>query len=73
MNDDASTQSTRTPSSAPGKWNVSPDGRFCVFIEWLRQDPEKWCRFILKVNDDYYAVGSLSVPTARVFTLSIRK
>ena len=61
------------PTTAPGKWHISDDGRYCVFIEWRGVPTEEWCRFILQTTDGYYAVRSDSVGTERVYKLEINK
>lgn len=41
-------------ASAPGKWNVTDDGKYCIAIEWGRVS-ENWCAFILKTaSNEYY-------------------
>ena len=59
--------------TARGKWRISDDGRYCVFIEWRGIPNEEWCRYILQTNDGYYGVNSDSVATARVFKMDIKK
>jgi hypothetical protein len=44
----------RTGTTAAGKWHVSPDGRYCVTIEWKRVATEDWCRYVFKTSDGYY-------------------
>lgn len=60
-------------TTAPGTWQISDDGRYCVLIEWKGVPTEEWCRFILQTTDGYYAVRSDSVGTERVFKLEIKK
>ncbi|MBI4995706.1 MAG: DUF995 domain-containing protein [Rhodocyclales bacterium] len=44
----------RTGVTAPGKWHISPDGRYCVTIEWKKIPTEDWCRYVFKTSDGYY-------------------
>jgi len=67
------TGSVGRPSTAPGKWHISDDGRYCVLIEWKGVPTEEWCRYILQTTDGFYAVRSDSVGTERVFKLEIKK
>ncbi|RZL89204.1 MAG: hypothetical protein EOP82_20480 [Variovorax sp.] len=60
-------------TTAPGKWHISDDGRYCVLIEWKGVPTEEWCRYILQTTDGYYAVRSDSVGTERVYKLEIKK
>ena len=61
------------PTTAPGKWHSSDDGRYCVLIEWKGVPTEEWCRFILQTSDGYYSVRSDTVGTERVHKLEIKK
>ncbi|WP_077001458.1 DUF995 domain-containing protein [Variovorax sp. KK3] len=61
------------PTTSPGKWHISDDGRYCVLIEWRGVPTEEWCRFILETTDGYYTVRSDSVGTERVFKIDIKK
>ncbi|MDM0039653.1 DUF995 domain-containing protein [Variovorax sp. J22G21] len=61
------------PSTAPGKWHISDDGRYCVLIDWKGVPTEEWCRFILQTTDGYYGVRSDTVGTERVYKLEIKK
>ena len=60
-------------ATARGKWNISDDGRYCVFIEWRGIPNEEWCRFILQTTDGYYAVRSDLAGTERVYKMEIKK
>ena len=46
-------------ATAQGTWHVTDTGRWCVKIPWPRAQDD-WCRFIFKLGDKYYGVGSLS-------------
>lgn len=59
-------------STAPGKWHISEDGRYCVLIEWKRVDTEEWCRFIYQTSLGYYATKSDKTGTERVYKLDIK-
>jgi Protein of unknown function (DUF995) len=61
------------PSTAPGKWHISDDGRYCVLIEWKGVPTEEWCRFVLTTSDGYYMVRSDGVGTERVHKFEIKK
>ena len=43
--------------SAPGTWIVDEKGKYCIQIDWKREE-EKWCSSILKAGDSYY-LGSV--------------
>lgn len=58
-------------STAPGKWHLSGDGRYCVLIDWKRVEAEEWCRFVIKTTDGYYAAKSDKVGTEKVYKLDI--
>ena len=60
-------------TTAPGKWQISDDGRYCVLIEWKTYGAEEWCRYIVKAGSDYYATRSDKTPTERVYRLEISK
>lgn len=63
--------SSGVAGSAPGKWHISDDGRYCILVEW-KGAPEEWCRVILKAGSGYYAAAS-DKKTARVLKLEISK
>lgn len=46
-------------ASAEGTWQVTDNGRWCVKIPWPRA-PDDWCRYMFKLGDKYYGVGTLS-------------
>ena len=58
-------------STAPGKWHLSDDGRYCVLIDWKRVETEEWCRFVIKTTDGYYAAKSDKMGTEKVYKLDI--
>ena len=64
---------SRGPSTAPGKWHISDDGRYCVLIEWKSVPPEEWCRFIVKAGGVYYGTRSDKIASERVYKLEISK
>lgn len=45
-------------SSAPGTWRVSDEGRYCIQIDWKRDD-EKWCSSIVKGPDGSFYLGKV--------------
>ncbi len=60
-------------TTAPGTWQISEDGRYCVLIEWKTYGAEEWCRFIVKAGSDYYATKSDKTLTEKVYRLEISK
>jgi len=48
-----------TYASGEGTWRVTDEGRLCVTIAWPRS-PDDWCRYMFKLDDRYYGVGTLS-------------
>ena len=59
-------------SSAPGTWNVTEDGRYCIRIEWGKTTDD-WCRFVLRTSDNYYLVKALKPGTEKVYPVRISK
>jgi hypothetical protein len=41
-------------SSSPGTWHISPEGKYCVTIEWKKVPTEDWCRYVFQTDDGYY-------------------
>jgi hypothetical protein len=60
-------------NTAPGKWHISDDGRYCVLIEWKSVDTEEWCRYLIQTTDGYYAAKSDKTSTEKVYKLEINK
>jgi hypothetical protein len=60
-------------TTAPGKWHISEDGRYCVLIEWKTIETEEWCRYIVRAGDAYYATKSDKTGTEKVYKLEIAK
>jgi hypothetical protein len=58
-------------STTPGKWHVSPDGRYCVTIEWRKVPTEDWCRYVFKTSEGHFISVSDKDRAAKVFRLSI--
>ena len=48
-----------TYASGEGTWRVTDDGKWCVTIQWPRS-PDNWCRYMFRLDDKYYGVGTLS-------------
>ncbi|HTS20454.1 MAG TPA: DUF995 domain-containing protein [Casimicrobiaceae bacterium] len=46
-------------ASAQGTWRVTDEGRLCVKIPWPSAQDD-WCRYIFKLGDRYYGVGSFA-------------
>lgn len=63
----------RAGGSAPGKWHISDDGRYCVMIEWKAMPTEEWCRFVIQTSDGYYMAKSTTVGTEIAHKYEIRK
>ncbi len=59
--------------TAPGKWHISDDGRYCILIEWKGVPTEEWCRYVIQTGDGYYTTKSATVGTERVFKFEIKK
>lgn len=53
-----STGGKNVSGTGNGTWKVTPEGRYCVAIQWNRIS-EDWCRLMFKVADKYYGVGKL--------------
>ncbi len=47
-----------------GKWSINESGKFCIEIDWKRED-EKWCASIVKAADGGYYLGSVD-PTRKI-------
>jgi hypothetical protein len=58
-------------STAPGKWHISPDGRYCVTIEWKRVPTEDWCRYVFQTADGYYTSKSDKNRGEKVYRVEI--
>jgi hypothetical protein len=58
--------------TARGTWSVSPDGRYCIRVEWSRSTDD-WCRFVLRTTDGYYLVKALKPGTETVYPVRISK
>ncbi|MEO6320839.1 MAG: hypothetical protein ABIR56_09165 [Polaromonas sp.] len=58
-------------STAPGKWHLSDDGRYCIVIEWKTVETEEWCRLVIKTADGYYTAKSDKTGAEKVYKLDI--
>ena len=58
---------TNKSATAPGKWHISDDGRYCVLIEWRNGTSEDWCRYVMKTADGYYLSRSTKSATEKVY------
>ena len=47
-----------TPRSGQGRWSIDDKGKYCIEIDWKRDD-EKWCAFIVKAADSSYYLNSV--------------
>jgi hypothetical protein len=63
----------RSGGSAPGKWHLSDDGRYCVMIEWQGTPTEEWCRFVIQTSDGYYMAKSTTMGTEIAHKIEIKK
>lgn len=62
------------PSTAPGKWHIADDGRYCVLIEWRTAPTEEWCRYFFVTPDGtYYATKSDATPTEKLYKFQVSK
>jgi len=57
--------------TAPGTWHISPEGRYCVTIEWKGIPTEKWCRFVFETSTGYYTSKTDHNGTEKVYHLII--
>jgi hypothetical protein len=57
----------RTGIARPGTWHISPDGRYCVTVEWKTIDTEDWCRYMFKTSEGYFAAKSDKTRTEKVY------
>jgi len=57
--------------TAPGTWHVSPDGRYCVTVEWKTIPTEDWCRYVFKTTDGYFSSITDKDRSAKVYRLVI--
>ena len=60
-------------STAPGKWHVSDEGKYCVVIEWKHTPAEDWCRYIIQSDGKYFAARSDKNLSDKIFRLDIVK
>jgi hypothetical protein len=49
---------TGSSYTGQGKWLINDDGKFCIEIDWKRDD-EKWCATIVKGEDGIYYLGKV--------------
>ena len=59
-------------TTAQGTWHIGDNGTYCVTIEW-KTVSENWCRYIFKVGEKYYGVGSIANGTAKAFSFEFSK
>jgi hypothetical protein len=67
----SSSITNRGGATAPGKRNVTPDGRYCLHIEWKRIPNEDSCRVVFKTPEGYFGAKSVTGPTEKVYRLWI--
>jgi hypothetical protein len=61
----------RSGVTAPGKWHIAPDGRYCVTIEWKRVATEDWCRYVFKTSEGYFVTKTESNRAEKVYRIDI--
>jgi hypothetical protein len=57
--------------TAPGKWHISPDARYCITVEWKRSPTEDWCRYIFKTSGGYFMTKTESNRAEKVYRIDI--
>jgi hypothetical protein len=45
-------------TSSPGTWSINDEGKYCVRIDWKREE-EKWCAYIVRAADGGYYLNSV--------------
>ena len=45
-------------SASPGTWSINDEGKYCVRIDWRREE-EKWCAYIVRAADGGYYLNSV--------------
>ena len=45
-------------ASSPGTWSINDQGKYCVRIDWKREE-EKWCAYIVRAADGGYYLNSV--------------
>jgi hypothetical protein len=60
------------PATGRGKWHITDDGRYCIFIQW-RTNSEEWCRFVLNASGTFYTAKSLKPGTEKIYKLDFKK
>ena len=45
-------------SPSPGTWSINDEGKYCVQIDWRREE-EKWCAYIVRAADGGYYLNSV--------------
>ncbi len=64
---------TNKVATAPGKWHITDDGRYCILVEWRNGTSEDWCRFVMKATDGYYLARSTKGATEKVYRFEFSK
>ncbi len=65
------TSAMAVPSTSPGRWHISPEGRYCVTIEWKKIATEDWCRYVFETSEGYYSSKSDQNRSEKVYRLEI--
>ena len=45
-------------AASPGTWSINDEGKYCVRIDWKREE-EKWCAYIVRAADGGYYLNSV--------------
>lgn len=61
------------PNLSPGTWHISPEGKYCVTIEWKKVPTEDWCRYVFKTDDGYYFSRSDQNRAEKVFRYEVSR
>jgi hypothetical protein len=61
----------RSGVTATGTWHISPEGRYCVTVNWKRIDPEEWCRYVFKTSGGYFLTRTDHDRAEKVYRLWI--
>lgn len=57
-----------------GRWNVTPQGQYCVDIKWDGASAnEAWCCFVFRRGDEFFGAPSDAPQSGHVHRLAIRR
>ena len=67
-------RSVGRPGSGTGTWSLAENARYCVELSWSgAAAPEKWCRSIYRVGDQFYGVSSDTNLTVAAYLTEFNK